>query len=143
MKMRQVVYLAVVAGLLMLMVGLPAMAEEGDIPMWVHQLSVTYTGRSHWGPDAITALAHIHDANHDRVEGATVTAQWTLPDGTVCTEVDEETNVQGIAEFSTFEGAGDYTICVSGVTKVGWEYDPDSNRDTCATFILPPYQPEG
>ena len=143
MKAKYVLYFMILVGLLAPMSAVPALADDGDLPMWVHQLSVTYTGRSHWGPDAIVAYAHIHDANHDRVEGAMVSAEWTLPDGTVYVAEAVETSVQGIAEFSVFDGPGDYTICITGVTKDGWAYDPDLNRDDCATFILPPYQPEG
>ena len=141
MKAKQVLYLVIIVGLLAPVSAVSVMAEEKDIPMWVHQLSVTYTGRSSGGPDAIVALVHIHDANQDRVEGAMVTAVWTLPDGTVYLAEAVETTVQGIAEFSIFEGAGDYTICVTGVSKDGWEYDSELNWDTCATFLLPPYKP--
>jgi hypothetical protein len=52
------------------------------------------------------------------------------------------TNVQGIAIFSVFAGAGDYTFCVTGVAKDGWKYDPESNWvvPPCDTYILPPYK---
>jgi hypothetical protein len=68
---------------------------------------VTYTGRSHWRPDAIVALVHIHEANRDKVEGAKVTALWTLPDESIYPAEGAQTNVQGIDESSIFEGAGD------------------------------------
>jgi hypothetical protein len=141
MKAKSVLYLVLILGLLAPMSAFPALAEEGDVPMWVHQMRVTYTGRSHWGPDAIEALVHMRDDNLDSVACALVDAVWTLPDGTTYLQTGVETNIQGIAEFSIFEGAGDYTICVTGATKEGWEYDSDSNWETCATFIMPPYQP--
>ena len=141
MKAKQVLYLVIILGLLAPIGAFAVLAEEADIPMWVHQLMVTYTGRSSGGPDNIVALVHIHDANQDRVEGAMVTAEWVLPDGAVYPAEAVETTVQGIAEFSIFKGAGDYTICVTGVSKDGWEYDSELNRDTCATFLLPPYKP--
>ncbi len=138
MKIKRVLYLAIIMGLLASMGAIPVLAEEGDIPMWVHRARLTYTGRSSGGPDMMIAYIHIRDADLDMVEGAIVSAEWTLPDGTV--EVTEaETNVQGIAEFGIFEGAGDYEIWVTEVTKAGWEYDPDLNRETCAIYWLPPY----
>ena len=52
MKTRRMLYLAVLAGLLVTMSALPALAVD-DIPMYVHQSRVAYTGRSSGGPDDI------------------------------------------------------------------------------------------
>ena len=140
MKTRHLLYVVIVAGLLASAVALPALADEGDIEMWVHRARVAYTGRSSGGTDAMVAFIHIRDTTLDMVEGASVTAEWTLPDGSIL-EDKMLTNAQGIAAFSVWAGRGDYTICVTGVTKVGWAYDEELNWETCGTFVLPPYQP--
>lgn len=143
-------YIVIVAGLLASAVALPALADEGDIEMWVHRARVAYTGRSSGSSDDMVAFIHIRDANLEMVEGALVTAVWTWEvrgvEGT-SEELEMKTNEQGIAVFDDmWHGAGDYTICVTGVTKadaenVSWEYNATLNRETCDEFILPPYQP--
>jgi hypothetical protein len=136
MKTKHVLYLAIVVGLLLSLSTLPVLAEEEGIPMWVHRARLAYTGRSPHGPDAIVAFIHIRDATLDMVEGATVSAQWTLPDGTLRQEA-VFTNAQGIAEFRLWEGRGDYQICVTSVTKAGWQYDSTLDRETCPVFTMP------
>ena len=138
MKFKRVLYLVLIVGLLISIGTLPALAEEGDIAMWVHRARLAYTGRSSGGPDAVVAFIHIRDATLDMVEGATVTATWTLPpdkDGVV--EIRTETvptNEQGIAKFSVWEGRGDYKICIDDVTKDGRLYDPNLDREACPTL---------
>ena len=140
MKTRHLLYVVIVAGLLASAVALPALADEGDIEMWVHRARVAYTGRSSGGTDAMVAFIHIRDTTLDMVEGASVTAEWTLPDGST-REVQMPTNTQGIAAFSVWTERGEYAICVKDVTKDGREYNHELNWETCGTFVLPPYQP--
>ena len=157
MRIKHVLYLAIIVGLLASMGAIPVLAEEGedgDIPMWVHRARLTYTGRSSNGSDMMVAYIHIRDAELNMVEEATVFATWTLPDGTVLgSGIDDDpyieaiTNLQGIAIFELFAGAGEYKICVTDVTKTDlepdlepdWEYVPGFNRETCATYLLPPF----
>ena len=144
MKTRRMLYLAILAGLLVTMSALPALAVD-DIPMYVHQSRVAYTGRSSGGPDDIVGYVHIQDVNLAKVEGAMVLAVWTLPDDSLYTPEGVETNSHGLAVFDDlWEGFGEYTLCVTGVTKAGWEYDESLNWEgqTCATLVMPPqYQP--
>jgi hypothetical protein len=149
MKTRRMLYFAILAGLLVTMSAIPALAAEGDIPMYVHQSRVAHTGRSSGGTDDIVGYIHIRDDNLERVAGAEVTAdwQWTLFDGTEGELAGQTatTGDQGLAVFDDlYEGYGEYTICVTTVTKTGWEYVPDSNWEgqTCATLVVAPqYQP--
>jgi hypothetical protein len=136
MKAKHVLYLAIIVGLLAPMSALPVLAEGDGITMWVHRARVAYTGRSPHGPDAVVAFIHVRDVTLDMVEGATVAAEWTLPDGSTIQE-EMLTNGQGIAEFRLWEGRGDYMICVTGVTKVGWSYDPTLDREACPVFTVP------
>ncbi len=140
MKTRHVLYIVIVAGLLASAIALPALADEGDIEMWVHRARVAYTGRSSGGTDTMVAFIHIRDTNLEMVEGALVTADWALPDGST-REDTMLTNAQGIGAFSLWEGRGTYEICVTGVTEDGRVYDEELNWETCGTFVLPPYQP--
>ncbi len=136
MKAKHVLYILIVAGLLVPMIAVPALAAEDDIPMWVHRARLAHTGRSSSGVDAIVAFIHIRDATLDMVEGAAVMAVWTLPDGTNYQE-ETLTNEQGIAIFTLWEGRGDYQICVTSVTKDGWLYDPTLDREACPVFTVP------
>ena len=58
-----------------------------------------------------------------------------MPDGTIVEDT-AITTFQGIATFTAWAGRGEYEICVTVVTKDGWDYQPDLNRETCAKFML-------
>ena len=134
-KTRQLLYVAIVAGVLVSTLALPVLAEGDTIPMWVHRIRLAYVGRNCSCPDQMVALIHIRDATNAMVADAKVIAKWTvtLPDGTV--EVVEQTSTtafQGIAEFAVpAERSGEYEICVVGVTKEGWQYDASLDRESC------------
>lgn len=136
MKVKHVLYLVIIIGMLAPAIAFPVLAEEGDIPMWVHRARLAYVGRSSGGPDAMVAYVHIRDASLDMVEGAAVTIQWTLPDGSTPDEEMLITDSCGVAKFTRWDGEGEYKFCVTDVTKAGWDYDPDLglNRDTCAVL---------
>lgn len=146
MKTRRMLYLAILAGLLVAMGALPALAvDDIPIPMDVHQSRVAYTGRSSGGPDDIVGYVHIQDVNLAKVAGAKVFAVWTLPDGSSYIPGWEITNSHGLAVFDDlYEGYGEYTLCVTGVTKDGYEYDESLNWEgqTCAALVVASkYQP--
>ena len=133
MKVKHVLYLLIIVGMLAPVIAFPVLAEEGDITMWVHRARLAYVGRSSGGPDAMVAYVHIRDTTLDMVEGAEVTIQWTLPDGSTSMET-LYTNSCGLAKFTCWEGGGPYEFCVTDVKKAGWEYDPYLNRETCAVL---------
>ena len=156
MKMKQLIYLTIILGLLLPMSALPvaADAEDDPIPMWIQRARLTWTGRSSGGPDAMVGYIHIRDITNDMVEGALVDAVWTWtprdPEADpVKTEAQVETNGQGIAEFRLWMGGGEYELCVTDVTKVDsdvgleWKYDEELNFDTvnnntdCPVFAVP------
>jgi hypothetical protein len=137
MKIKRALYLAIIVGLLASMGAIPALAEDGDIPMWVQRARLTYTGRSSGGPDEMVAYIHIRDAELNMVEGATVEATWRMLDDEPASLVETAvTNEQGIAIFTNWSGAGDYEICVTGVDKEGWVW---TGEEVCAVYWLPPY----
>jgi hypothetical protein len=116
-------------------VALPVIADD-PIAMWVSRVRLAYNGRSSHSPDRIVGLIHVRDGNLATVPGTEVTAEWALPDGTVLEET-AVTAFQGIATFTIWEGRGEYRLCVTDLTKDGWDYHPDLNRETCAKFRLP------
>jgi hypothetical protein len=127
-KLLSVAILAVMLGT---MLAIPVMAEDEETTMWVSRVRVAWTGRSSGGTDWIVGMVHIRDANLQAVEGATVTAEWTLPDGTVLEKTAVTADVTGIATFGIWTGKGVYRLCVKDVTKEGWLYDPALNTETC------------
>jgi hypothetical protein len=138
--------LAILVGLLAALGALPALAD-GEIPMYVHQSRVAYTGRSSGGPDDIVGYVHIRDDNLARVVGAIVTVDWswTLAGGAEgeLLGATATTGDQGLAVFDgLYEEYGEYTICVTDVTMDGggWVYDPGMNWEgqTCATLVVAP-----
>ena len=102
--------------------------------MWVSHVRLAYNGRSSHSSDRVVGMVHVRDANLAAVTDAEVTAVWTLPDGSVREET-AVTAFQGIATFTTWEGSGEYTLCVVSVTKeeegVVWEYDATLDRESC------------
>ncbi len=130
----------IVAVVLGTTIAVPVMAEDETITMFVSRVRLAYNGRSSGGSDRVVAMVHVRDTNKAAVAGATVTAEWTLPNGTET--VTGTTDFQGIATFQVWAGRGTYTLCVTDVTKNGWQYDPDLNLETCGEIeITWPFSP--
>ena len=142
MRIKRVLFAAVVAAMLLTMLALPAMAE-GDTAMWVSQVRLAWNGRSSSSSDRVVAMVHVRDANLAAVDGAVVTAEWTLPDGEVL-EATAVTDFQGIATFEVWEGGGAYALCVTDLAKAGWFYAPELNIETCGGLLVKwPFDPKG
>jgi hypothetical protein len=77
------------------------------------------------------------DGNSQVVPGATVSAEWTLPNGAIRAR-DSVTNNYGGARFWTWSlQTGIFELCVTDVNKAGYIYDPDQNNETCDTIQVP------
>jgi hypothetical protein len=137
-KLKTPLFALLIVALLAAALAVPVFAEEGDIPMYLQRVRLAYTGRSSTSPDSMVGYVHVRDTNLTMVAGAQVTAKWITPKGVEVIQT-AESKFQGIAEFRLWAGAGDYQFCVLDITKAGWQYDPALNRETCTTFILPPY----
>lgn len=132
---------AMVAAVLGAMFAMPVMAEEEESTMRITRVRLAYNGRSSSSPDRVVAMVHVRDANMAAVEGAIVTGEWTLPDGTV-QEVTAITEFQGIATFQVWAGRGMYQLCVKDVTKEGCVYDSSQNLQTCGSIeVTWPFSP--
>ncbi len=121
---------------LMAAIAVPVAADDGDLPMWVSQVKIAYNGRSSHSADRMVGQVHVRDTNLAFVTDATVTAVWTTPKG-VTVEQEAITQFQGIAWFELWAGVGTYTLCVTGVEKDGWVYQPELNTEDCTTFYMP------
>lgn len=141
MQTRKLVYLALVVALLLPAAVFAVAADGEETPMWVTRVRLAYNGRSSHSADRIVAMIHIRDADKDAVEGAEVTALWTLPDGSELEET-AVTNEMGVAEFRVWAGRGVYQICVEDVAKEGWVYDAELNDETCDVLeVTVPFSP--
>jgi len=141
MKSRKLLFVAIVAAMLATMIAVPVMAADEAIDMWVTQVRLAYNGRSSHSSDRVVAMVHVRDANMAAVEGAEVSAKWTLPDGETLDET-SHTESQGIASFTVWAGYGEYELCVTGVEKDLWGYDPDQASETCGTLVITwPFNP--
>ena len=85
----------------------------------------------------VSADITIKDEDAGPVDGATVSAQWTLPPKGRQVNQQQVTGATGVASFSIRSKAGTYQICVTDVTKAGWIYDPSQNVKTCETLTVP------
>ena len=56
------------------------------------------------------------------VSGATVSAKWTLPNGTTVNQT-ATTNSSGLATFRTRSGRGTYILTITNITKTGYTFD--------------------
>jgi hypothetical protein len=140
MKAR-LLFVAIVVVMLGAIVATPVMTEDEEVAMFVTRVRLAYNGRSSSSSDRIVAMVHVRDVNVAAVAEATVTGEWTLPDGTVREET-ADTDFQGIAWFQVWAGSGTYQFCVTGVTKEGWEYDPDLSLQTCGELeVTWPFSP--
>jgi hypothetical protein len=141
-KTKARLYVALIVVVLLSLMTVPALAEEG-IAMWVSQVRLAWNGRSSSGTDSVVGMVHVRDANLAAVEGAEVIAVWTLPSSTIITET-ATTEFQGIATFSTWAGSGTYTLCVTDIIKDGWAYTAELNSEACGELVVKwPFNPAG
>ncbi len=93
--MKAKVFLIVALGILVSLVALPVLAANDPISMWVSRVRLAYIGRSSSSPDRVMGMVYVRDANRKPVIGAAVTVRWTLPDGTVVTDYEPVTSIEG------------------------------------------------
>jgi hypothetical protein len=85
----------------------------------------------------VYSIPRILDQNNQAVNGALVSAEWTLPDGST-TPGEGLTNVRGLARLRLkTRDIGTFEFCVTDLTKAGYIYDPSQNNVTCDTIEVP------
>ncbi len=78
------------------------------------------------------ATVRIVDANGNPVSGATVSGEWSG----AATDTDQfttDSNGEGSAVSNWNFGGGEFTFCVTDVSKSGYTYDEAANNMTCAS----------
>ncbi len=78
------------------------------------------------------ATVRIVDANGNPVSGATVSGEWS-GSATDTDEFTTDSNGEGSAVSNWNFGGGEFTFCVTNVTKSGYTYDEAANNMTCAS----------
>jgi hypothetical protein len=85
----------------------------------------------------VFGLVRIMDQNNQRIEGAEVSVEWTLPNGATESQL-ELTSPTGVARFRLrSRQTGVHELCVTDVVKAGYVYDPSQNHETCRTLTVP------
>ncbi len=113
-----------------------ALVPESAATMHVHAVKVQYTALG-GGRYVVTGSVRIVDQNGLLVGGATVSAEWTLPNGSVVPQ-QAVTGAKGTATFRTkSRTTGTFEVCVTDVVKSGYVYDPEQNRATCGVVTIP------
>jgi hypothetical protein len=74
------------------------------------------------GTTTVTAVVNVKDENGASVGAATVSAIWTLPDGTARIQ-SATTDSNGNATFSVKSGRGTYTFTETNIGKSGYTFD--------------------
>ncbi len=86
-----------------------------------------------------TATVTIVDATDNPVEGATVSGHWedatNDPDSGVTDSDGQTPPLQSTYRWSS--SGTTFTFVVDDVTKEGWTYDPDANKETRDSVIVP------
>ncbi len=134
MKAKQLLFVAVVVAILVTAVAIPVAAED-EIPMWVSSIHLACKGRS---PSSARVVGTVfaRDANQDAVEGAQVTVYFYGPENVLLASA--VTSAQGSASFQLrARDSGTYKLCVDNVSKDGWDYVPELNKETCDLLIVP------
>ena len=78
------------------------------------------------------ATVRIVDENGNPVSGATVSGEWS-GSATDTDEFTTDSNGEGSAVSNWKFGGGEFTFCVTNVTKSGYTYDEAANNMTCAS----------
>ncbi len=106
------------------------------LPVHVRSIALRYQEKN--GLYLVKAGVRIVDPNNLPVAGATVAADWELPNGSTVRQ-QAATNAAGQAVFKLKSGlSGTYELCVASVTKSGTVYDPGQNRITCQSLDVGP-----
>ena len=83
----------------------------------------------------IQGLVKVQDELNQSVQGATVFAHWTFPDGSV-QSVENVTTSTGNAQFNIKDvPRGTYTLTVDDVVREGYEFDDKSSVLSKSIFI--------
>lgn len=92
-------------------------------PATLRVTDITLSGKLRGSQASITGTVQVRNASGVAIRSASVTARWTLPNGTTRTS-SAMTDSAGRASFSVASTSGTYTLTVIGVAKSGYVFDP-------------------
>jgi Ca2+-binding RTX toxin-like protein len=102
--------------------------EESEvISKTVHTTEINLRAKGKKNTFMLTGKVVVLDGYSDKVQGATVYAYWTLPDGGSTAVEAATTNKQGFAEFTVSGGAGEYTLTVTNVEFEDYVWDAENS----------------
>ena len=102
---------------------------------FTHVSSINLTSRKNRGKRLIQGSVKVQDELNQSVQGATVFAHWTFPDGSV-QSVENVTTSTGNAQFNIKDvPRGTYTLTVDDVVREGYEFDDKSSVLSKSIFI--------
>ena len=84
--------------------------------------SISLSGNVRGGKASITGNVYVRDAVGQAVASASVTARWTLPNGSRTTST-AQTDSAGRSRFTESGARGAYTLTVTDVAKAGYVFD--------------------
>lgn len=84
--------------------------------------------------DVVSGLVTVKDEDDTSLEGATVSATWTLPGGTIQNQI-ADTGGNGVAGFATARQSGTYILTVTNITRAGYRFDPDNSVLSKSTTV--------
>jgi len=87
---------------------------------------IALSARARKGTVTITGNVKVQDETGAKMQNANVDATWTLPDGMPSAQM-ATTNQKGEAKFTVAGGSGTYTLTVTGMSKLGFAFDPDNS----------------
>ena len=87
----------------------------------------------------VIAQGVVHDQDHNRLAGITVTGDWTLPDGTVVAGTSTMTGANGAWKMTVIKPqCGLYQLDIAGMSGPGYLYNPaDNHVPTHKEMIIP------
>lgn len=99
--------------------------SEASPYMYINSVSWT----KNTNKNELSSIVEIYDANFNTISGASVSAQWKKPDGSITSLVGITSN-KGLAVFTQTSSIGLHTLTVQNVQKDGNIYDPTRNKIT-------------
>jgi hypothetical protein len=109
---------------------LHALSTDPSIPnasTVLRSASIDLTGRLKGGKVSMSGSVSITDENQAAISGATVTATWTLPDGSTSSQT-VTSGGSGVAKFSVSGGRGFYTLTVTDISSSTEAYGFDAEH---------------
>jgi len=109
------------------------------LTLHLFRLRCAWSAGSLPGTYRISCAASIHDQDHLLAPGVSVSGKWKLPDGSVLQKI-AVSNGSGLASFKLSSSlAGAYKLCVTGMQKEGYAYNPGGNEvSVCKSFAVGP-----